>query len=109
MVKKGILSLGLALTLILPQAFANEGETEAAAETTEQESVVLYVDINNDDAEKLADLLDGIGTSRAEAIVAYRDEHGPFIAPEDLLNVSGIGPATLEKNRQKIRIGMTDQ
>lgn len=108
MLKKGILSLGLALTLILPQAFANEGDTEAA-ETTAQESVVLYVDINNDGAEKLADLLDGIGTSRAEAIVAYREEHGPFIAPEDLLNVSGIGPATLEKNRQKIRIGMTDQ
>lgn len=104
MLKEGILSVGLAMAMLLPNAYAAEGETEGVQE----ETVVLYVDINNDGAEKLADILDGVGASRAEAIVAYRDEHGPFIAPEDLMNVPGIGPATLEKNRERIRVGMVD-
>lgn len=104
MLKKGILSVGLAMAMLLPNAYAAEGENEP----TQEESVVLYVDINNDGAEKLADLLDGVGPSRAEAIIDYRDENGPFIAPEDLMNVPGIGPATLEKNRERIQVGMVD-
>lgn len=105
MLKQGLISLGLAFMLMLPQAFAEEADTEA----DQTESTILYVDINNDGAEKMADLLDGVGQSRAQAIIDYRTENGPFIAPEDLMNVSGIGPATLEKNRQRIRIGMTDE
>lgn len=105
MLKKGIITLGLAISCLLPLAHAEEAPTETAA----AESVVLHVDINNDSAEKLADLLDGVGLVRAEAIVAYRDEFGPFVAPEDLMNVQGIGPATLEKNRDRIQVGMTDE
>ncbi|MEX2365246.1 MAG: helix-hairpin-helix domain-containing protein [Pseudohongiellaceae bacterium] len=105
MLKKGIISLGLAISCLLPLAHAEESATE----TETAESVVLYVDINNDSAEKIADLLDGVGLVRAEAIVAYRDEFGPFIAPEDLMNVQGVGPATLEKNRDRIQVGMTDE
>ncbi len=47
------------------------------------------VDINTADA-ALLDTLPGIGPSRAAAIVAYRDAHGPFAAIEDIQNVSGI-------------------
>lgn len=104
MLKKGIITLGLAISCLLPLAHAED----AATETATAESVVLHVDINNDSAEKLADLLEGVGLVRAEAIVAYRDEFGPFIAPEDLMNVQGIGPATLEKNRDRIQVGMAD-
>jgi len=104
MLKQGILSAGLAFMMLLPNAYAAEGNTE----TTQEEAAILYVDINNDGAEKLADILDGVGSSRAEAIVSYREENGPFIAPEDLMNVPGIGPATLEKNRERIRVGMVD-
>lgn len=104
MLKKGIITLGLAISCLLPLAHAEDAATETAA----AESVVLHVDINNDSAEKLADLLEGVGLVRAEAIVAYRDEFGPFIAPEDLMNVQGIGPATLEKNRDRIQVGMAD-
>lgn len=35
--------------------------------------------------------LPGIGPSRAKAIISYREEHGPFVRPEELMNVSGIG------------------
>jgi len=41
--------------------------------------------------------LPGIGEKRAEDIVAWRTEHGPFEKPEDILDVPGIGEATLKK------------
>ncbi len=41
-------------------------------------------------------LLPGIGEVKAKAIVAYRQEHGSFTAAEDLLQVEGIGPKTVQ-------------
>ncbi len=41
------------------------------------------------------ELLPGIGPVTAEKIIAYRTEHGPFTAPEELLEVDGIGEKTL--------------
>jgi len=43
-----------------------------------------------------------IGEVKARAIIAYREAHGPFKVPEDLLNVKGIGPKTLERLRDYI-------
>lgn len=60
------------------------------------------VNINSADAIELADALDGIGQSKAEAIVAYRDENGPFNSVESLTSVRGIGVATVEKNMENI-------
>jgi competence protein ComEA len=60
------------------------------------------VNINTADAIELADALDGIGQSKAEAIVAYRDENGPFNSVESLTSVRGIGVATVEKNVEYI-------
>jgi competence protein ComEA len=48
--------------------------------------------------------LEGIGPSKALAIVQYREEHGNFKTVEELLNVSGIGEKTLEKLKEHIRI-----
>ncbi|SDC30028.1 helix-hairpin-helix domain-containing protein [Shouchella lonarensis] len=48
--------------------------------------------------------LQGIGPARAEAIVAYREEHGPFESVEALTNVSGIGAKSLEVIIDKIRV-----
>jgi len=62
------------------------------------------VDINKADAETLARELTGVGTARAQAIVEYRQEHGAFRQPEELLNVSGIGIQILEQNRDNILI-----
>ena len=80
----------------------------AWADSVEPETttaVILHVDINTDSAEKMADLLNGVGMKKANAIVSYRQQYGQFKTVDDLLNVSGIGPATLEKNRSAIVIG----
>ncbi len=66
------------------------------------------VDINTADAETLARELDGVGLAKAEAIVAWRDAHGPFTSPESLLEVRGVGPALLEKNLENIRLEEPD-
>ena len=63
------------------------------------------VDINTADAQALADAIDGVGIKRAEAIVAYRQEHGPFQSVDDLVNVKGIGPKILENNRDELTVG----
>ena len=60
------------------------------------------VDINKASAEEIADALNGVGTSKAEAIVQYRDEHGAFRHADELVKVRGIGLATVEKNREYI-------
>lgn len=62
------------------------------------------VDINHADAKMLAESLTGIGLVKAEAIVAYRDSHGPFLHIEDLAAVDGIGERTIEANRDAIMI-----
>ena len=54
------------------------------------------------DAATLAKSLDGIGGSKAQAIVAWRDAHGPFKSVDDLSQVKGFGPKTLERNRAAI-------
>ena len=63
------------------------------------------VDINSADARTLAQSLDGVGLSKAEAIVAYRKNHGPFRTLEDLARVDGIGPRIIEENRSSIVFG----
>lgn len=60
------------------------------------------VNINTADATTLAKSLDGIGPTKASAIVAWRDQHGPFKTVDELSQVKGIGPATLERNRSAI-------
>jgi competence protein ComEA len=62
------------------------------------------VDINSADAETLSAELDGVGMSKAKAIVEYREKHGPFKSPEDLSLVKGIGDRTVELNRANIRV-----
>ncbi|MFD1018825.1 helix-hairpin-helix domain-containing protein [Thalassobacillus hwangdonensis] len=48
--------------------------------------------------------LDGIGASKAKAIVQYREENGLFKSADDLLQISGIGEKTLEKIEKQLQI-----
>ena len=61
------------------------------------------VDVNTATAEQLAEALNGIGESKAEAIVKYREANGPFTHVDELINVRGIGMVTVDKNRDMIR------
>lgn len=62
------------------------------------------VDINSADAGRIAQVMVGIGASKAEAIVAYRKEHGPFKSVDDLALVKGVGAKTVEKNRERLTL-----
>lgn len=62
------------------------------------------VDLNNADAPTLAKELDGVGMARAQAIVEYREKNGRFRSVDELLNVKGIGPQVLEKNRSSLQV-----
>lgn len=66
------------------------------------------VDINTANAERLATTLDGVGEARAQAIVEYRETNGDFPSVAALTSVSGIGPATLESNRDRMTVGAAD-
>jgi competence protein ComEA len=59
------------------------------------------INLNKATVEELSQLK-GIGMKYAERIVQYRDKNGPFKNVEDILNVQGIGPRTLEKNKDRI-------
>lgn len=61
------------------------------------------ININTADAATLAELT-GVGHSKAEAIVAYREANGPFSAPQDLAKVKGIGERTVEKNSARLTV-----
>lgn len=62
------------------------------------------IDINTADAATL-EQINGIGEKKAQAIIDYRTEHGPFGSVDDITKVKGIGPATLEKNRDRLTVG----
>ena len=53
---------------------------------------------------ELLDTLPGIGPSFAQRIIDYRNEHGSFRSIDELTNVKGIGPKTLEKMRDEITV-----
>ncbi|ELC8449523.1 helix-hairpin-helix domain-containing protein [Clostridium perfringens] len=63
----------------------------------------LSININTASKETLM-TLNGIGESKAQAIIDYRDEIGGFKSVDDITNVSGIGEKTLEKIKDKISI-----
>jgi competence protein ComEA len=87
-----LVAVALALTLALP------GLLLAATP----------VNINQADAATIAKSLDGIGQAKAEAIVAWREAHGPFKKADDLKHVKGIGKTTIERNRSAIQLEAGD-
>ena len=70
---------------------------------TNQENSTTLININTADAAKLEEL-PGIGATKANSIIAYREEVGGFKSIEDLKNVSGIGDATFEKLKDYITV-----
>ncbi len=69
-----------------------------------QMAIAETININTADKETLMDIK-GVGEKRADAIIAYRKQHGPFKSVEELATVSGVGEAIVEKNRENLTVG----
>ncbi|MDB6163260.1 MAG: ComEA family DNA-binding protein [Xanthomonadaceae bacterium] len=95
-----VVSLLLAAGLLSTGAHA---ATQASARAGSQ--APDKVNLNTADAATIDRVLLNVGPSKAEAIVAYRKEHGSFKSPEQLALVKGIGLKTVEKNRDRIVLG----
>jgi competence protein ComEA len=86
------------LSSTLLAAMLAVGTPALANDPAGEEAMVTSIDINTATQEQLA-LLTGVGPAKAAAIVEYRENNGPFASVDDLAKVSGIGLATVEKNR----------
>lgn len=73
-------------------------EPEVVTSTTE------LIDINIASAAEL-ESLPGIGPTTAQKIIDYREQNGPFLSIEDIINVPGIGPGTYERIKDLITVG----
>ena len=81
-------------SLPAPTAAAGQGHPSQAGQ----------INVNIAGVEELS-TLPGVGQARAEAIIADREANGPFLHPEDLLRVKGIGEKTLEGFLDQITVG----
>lgn len=95
--------------LVLGAVFGSQVVTAETAQTNNTTPVVEQpvviadkLNINTATATEIQKALVGIGAKKAEAIVQYREKHGNFTAAEQLLEVQGIGKATLEKNKDRL-------
>lgn len=79
---------------------ASHGGQSVMTKATEEAAV----SINQAPAEQLAAALSGVGLKKAEGIVRYREQNGPFTQVEQLQEVPGIGPALFEKNRTRLKM-----
>ena len=87
--KKQVIAAAMALALLgASSAFAGEA-----------------VDINTADAQTLAATIKGVGEKKAEAIIAYRQQHGPFKSVDDLVQVRGVSAQMIESSREKLAVG----
>lgn len=84
--------------VFLPQVQA-QPELAAAEMAT-----VATVNLNQADADTLVRELKGIGPAKAQAIIDYREQQGVFVSVEELLEVKGIGVATLERLRGQLTV-----
>lgn len=91
-------------------AKASDGQMSGSAGTGQNTGMAAQVqqdnriNINTADEAQLTTLT-GIGATRAQAIIAYREENGPFAVIEDIMNVQGIKEGTFAKIKDEIVVG----
>lgn len=98
------------ITQIIPSTAVNV--TDASMMVTQKESIAdptvvpgedKRVNLNTATLEEL-DALPGVGPSTAKNIIAYREAHGGFAAPEEIMNVKRIGEKTFDKLKAHITV-----
>ncbi len=66
------------------------------------------IDINSAPAHELR-FLDGIGEARAQDIIEYRNEYGPFKSVDELQKISGIGASTVNRIRPDVMCALPEE
>lgn len=94
-----LLFAALACVPALPVA-----QAEIAAPAAAVVAMTARVNINEADVDTLVRELKGIGPAKAQAIVDYRTQQGTFVSVDELLEVKGIGQATLERIRDRLTV-----
>ncbi|WP_152601435.1 MULTISPECIES: helix-hairpin-helix domain-containing protein [Erwinia] len=99
-------ALYLAFTLVpLAAASVQAAPVENSIVVEAKEAATpASVSINQASAQELAAVLNGVGLKKAEAIIRYRDEFGPFTQIEQLREVPGIGNALVERNLSRLKL-----
>ena len=111
---KVLTAIGLALIAVVffvaaftplggQKIFRTKESAGAAPASTAASEAVRRVNINTADVKQLQALPD-IGEAKAKRIIAYREAHGRFTDPAQLLEVDGIGEATYEKIKDLIYV-----
>ncbi len=91
-------------TTAAPVTLSSTPSPVVATAESGADSRPLTLNLNTADAAALQKALNGIGKAKADAIVMYRDEHGPFTSVDELLEIKGIGKALLDRNRDKLTV-----
>jgi len=106
MLKKKIAVLVFSCLSSLPFTVSASEPSKSVDQPTQavRANEVSKVNLNTADLDTLQNALVGIGKVKAQAIIDHRDANGPFASVDDLLEVKGIGAATLEKNRDRLGV-----
>ncbi|WP_052283855.1 helix-hairpin-helix domain-containing protein [Kluyvera genomosp. 1] len=83
-------------------ASGEQAKASSASKTSDDEGT--RVSINSATAEALAQAMNGVGLKKAQAIVSYREEYGPFKTLDDLKQVPGMGNSLVERNLARITL-----
>jgi len=105
---KSLLSV-LCFTLALGGAlgYSSVSAAETAGETPTAQAAQAAgekISINEATAEQLSAAMNGVGLKKAQAIVSYREQYGPFTAVEQLKEVPGIGNSLIERNAGRLKL-----
>ncbi|VFS90018.1 ComE operon protein 1 [Kluyvera cryocrescens] len=84
------------------EATGEQAKASASSKASDDEGT--RVSINSASAEALAQAMNGVGIKKAQAIVSYREEYGPFKTLDDLKQVPGMGNSLVERNLAHITL-----
>lgn len=96
-------SAGVKSAAVQTSATSSQAKAQEAANIADDEDGTK-VSINSATAEELSQAMKGVGIKKAQAIVSYRDEYGPFKTVEDLKQVPGMGGKLVERNLANLKL-----